>query len=64
MAALVPHNRKEMESLKGVGSYTAGAVLSMAYGEPEVAVDGNVLRIYAVCTAYSMIFWVQRARRP
>ena len=44
---VVPHNRKDMESLKGVGSYTAGAVLSMAYGEPEVAVDGNVLRIYA-----------------
>ena len=44
---VVPHNRKEMESLKGVGSYTAGAVLSMAYGEPEVAVDVNVLRIYA-----------------
>lgn len=43
----VPRNRKAMESLKGVGSYTAGAVLSMAYNEPEVAVDGNVLRIYA-----------------
>ena len=28
-------------------TYTAGAVLSMAYNEPEVAVDGNVLRIYA-----------------
>ena len=27
---VVPHNRKDMESLKGVGSYTAGAVLSMA----------------------------------
>lgn len=44
---IVPRNRKDMESLKGVGSYTAGAVLSMAYGEAEVAVDGNVLRIYA-----------------
>ena len=44
---IVPRDRKTMESLKGVGSYTAGAVLSMAYNEPEVAVDGNVLRIYA-----------------
>ncbi|MFR0672034.1 MAG: hypothetical protein ACLSH7_08180 [Veillonella parvula] len=43
----MPHDRKTMESLKGVGSYTAGAVLSMAYNESEVAVDGNVLRIYA-----------------
>ena len=32
---IVPHDRKTMESLKGVGSYTAGAVLSMAYNEPE-----------------------------
>ena len=45
-----------MESLKGVGSYTAGAVLSMAYNEPEVAVDGNVLRIYARLYASLMIF--------
>ena len=44
---IVPRDLQTMESLKGVGSYTAGAVLSMAYNEPEVAVDGNVLRIYA-----------------
>lgn len=43
----VPSNRKAMESLKGVGAYTAGAVLSMAYGQHQTAVDGNVLRIYA-----------------
>lgn len=44
---VVPKDRKSMESLKGVGAYTAGAILSMAYNLPEVAVDGNVLRIYA-----------------
>lgn len=44
---VVPSNRKDIESLKGVGSYTAGAILSMAYGKREAAVDGNVLRIYA-----------------
>ena len=43
----IPMDRKAMESLKGVGSYTAGAVLSMAYGQHQTAVDGNVLRIYA-----------------
>ena len=43
----VPRSRKEMESLKGVGSYTAGAVLSIAYNLREPAVDGNVLRVYA-----------------
>lgn len=44
---VVPSNRKDIESLKGVGSYTAGAILSMAYGKREAAIDGNVLRIYA-----------------
>ena len=31
----------------GIGEYTAGAILSMAYGKHEAAVDGNVLRVYA-----------------
>ena len=42
---VVPSNRKEISSLKGVGPYTAGAVLSIAYGIPEHAVDGNVMRV-------------------
>lgn len=41
----VPANRKEISTLKGVGPYTAGAVLSIAYGIPEHAVDGNVMRV-------------------
>lgn len=41
----VPENRKEISTLKGVGPYTAGAVLSIAFGLPEHAVDGNVMRV-------------------
>jgi A/G-specific adenine glycosylase len=41
----VPNTPKEIVSLKGVGPYTAGAVLSIAYGMPEPAVDGNVMRV-------------------
>ena len=43
--SIVPNNRKEISKLKGVGPYTAGAVLSIAYGVPEHAVDGNVMRV-------------------
>lgn len=43
--SVVPNTRKEISSLKGVGPYTAGAVLSIAYGVPEHAVDGNVMRV-------------------
>lgn len=44
-AGEVPDTRKEISTLKGVGPYTAGAVLSIAYGVPEHAVDGNVMRV-------------------
>jgi A/G-specific adenine glycosylase len=41
----VPQTRKEISSLKGVGPYTAGAILSIAFGQREHAVDGNVMRV-------------------
>jgi A/G-specific adenine glycosylase len=41
----VPNTPKEISELKGVGPYTAGAILSIAYGVPEPAVDGNVMRV-------------------
>lgn len=40
-----PISYEEIRSLKGIGSYTAGAISSFAYGLPEPAVDGNVLRV-------------------
>lgn len=41
----VPNTVKEISNLKGVGPYTTGAILSIAYGIPEPAVDGNVMRV-------------------
>jgi A/G-specific adenine glycosylase len=41
----VPDNRKELGALKGIGPYTRGAILSIAYNQPEPAVDGNVMRV-------------------
>ncbi|WMM32478.1 A/G-specific adenine glycosylase [Shouchella clausii] len=43
--SVVPDTRKEIEQLKGVGPYTAGAILSIAYAKAEPAVDGNVMRV-------------------
>lgn len=42
---VVPDEPSEIASLKGVGPYTAGAILSIAYNRPEPAVDGNVMRV-------------------
>lgn len=44
---IVPQTKEEISSLKGVGPYTSGAVLSIAYNKPEPAVDGNVMRVLA-----------------
>lgn len=41
----MPPDYQKLLGLKGIGSYTAGAIASIAYGIPVPAVDGNVLRI-------------------
>lgn len=43
----VPDNLADISRLKGIGPYTAGAILSLAYGKAEPAVDGNVMRVIA-----------------
>lgn len=42
---IVPDTLDEMLALPGVGPYTAGAVLSIAYDRSVPAVDGNVFRV-------------------
>ena len=42
---IVPDTPEEISALKGIGPYTAGAVLSIAYNVPVPAVDGNVMRV-------------------
>jgi A/G-specific adenine glycosylase len=47
---VIPDSYEELQKLKGIGSYTAGAIASIAYNKPVPAVDGNVLRVISrVC---------------
>lgn len=41
-----PESYEQWLALPGIGEYTAGAVVSIALGQREPAVDGNVYRIY------------------
>lgn len=41
----LPTTAKELQSLKGIGRYTAGAIASIAFNEPTPVVDGNVIRV-------------------
>ena len=40
-----PADFEKLLALPGIGSYTAGAISSIAFGIPMPAVDGNVLRV-------------------
>lgn len=43
----VPSDPQALRALPGVGRYTAGAVASLAFGQREPIVDGNVTRVLA-----------------
>jgi len=43
----LPKDYKELIALPGIGPYTAGAILSIAYNLPYPAVDGNVKRVFS-----------------
>ena len=40
-----PETYRELTALPGIGDYTAGAILSIAFGQAVPAVDGNVIRV-------------------
>ncbi len=46
-----PENFDELLRLPGVGRYSAGAILSIACGQPHPVLDGNVKRVLARCMA-------------
>ncbi|MCI7813648.1 MAG: A/G-specific adenine glycosylase [Lachnospiraceae bacterium] len=59
----LPDDYERLMSLPGIGSYTAGAIASIAYGIAVPAVDGNVLRVITRVTADSDDIMKQSVRR-
>ena len=43
----MPNTAEGWKKVPGVGAYTAGAIASIAFGDPAPLVDGNVERVYA-----------------
>lgn len=58
-----PDTYEEIRLLKGIGSYTAGAISAFAYGIPKPAVDGNVLRVISRLTGSRGDIMKQSVRR-
>lgn len=45
-----PASYEDIQSLPGIGPYTAGAISSIAFEQPVPAVDGNVMRVLSRIT--------------
>ncbi len=43
----LPASRAAMERLPGIGKYTAAAIASIAFGQDEATLDGNIRRVLA-----------------
>ncbi|MBS3990692.1 MAG: A/G-specific adenine glycosylase [Erysipelothrix sp.] len=43
--SVFPQDYDSIRSLPGVGDYTAGAIISIAFNKPVLAIDGNVIRV-------------------
>ncbi len=43
----LPDNRQDLEKLKGIGPYTAGAIASIAFDQATPAIDGNAMRVFS-----------------
>lgn len=48
----LPDTVRELQSIPGIGPYTAGAIASIAFNRPEPVVDGNVKRVLARLTNF------------
>ncbi|QNK56245.1 A/G-specific adenine glycosylase [Paenibacillus sp. PAMC21692] len=42
---VIPDSHEAVSGLRGVGPYTSGAIMSIAFNRPYPAVDGNVMRV-------------------
>ena len=59
----LPETYEELIALPGIGSYTAGAIASIACGECFPAVDGNVLRVLSRVFLYEKDILSQKTKR-
>ncbi|KAI5055610.1 hypothetical protein GOP47_0029131, partial [Adiantum capillus-veneris] len=49
----LPSSAENLQKIKGIGKYTAGAIASIAFGQSVPVVDGNVIRVLCRLKALS-----------
>jgi A/G-specific adenine glycosylase len=59
----LPADIGALRALPGIGDYTAGAIASIAFGLPEPAVDGNVLRVLSRLACFEECIGGERVKK-
>ena len=59
----LPASFPALRKLPGIGDYTAGAIASIAFGLPEPAVDGNVLRVLSRLSCFEACIGGERVKK-
>lgn len=62
-SGVIPANKTLLGKLKGIGPYTCGAILSIAFNQPEPAIDGNVMRVISRVLNIHEDIAIQRNRK-
>lgn len=58
-----PTQYNDILNLPGIGRYTAGAIMSIAYNKPYSALDGNVIRVLSRYLGNPMNFRIEKHKK-
>lgn len=59
----LPRDKKSLLSLPGIGPYTCGAIMSIAFNKKEIAIDGNFIRVGSRLMAYDGDIYRTKGKR-
>lgn len=60
---LFPKTYHDLINLPGIGKYTAGAIMSIAYNKPYSALDGNVIRVLSRYMGYDQDMRLEKNKK-
>lgn len=63
MGGTFPEEKDRILSIPGIGDYSSAAINSIAFHQPDIAIDGNVIRVYARFFADKNDFTKNKARQ-
>lgn len=59
----LPPDYEKLLKIPGIGAYTAGAIMSIAFDKPYPATDGNVIRVLSRVYQYSDDFRIEKNKK-